>query len=44
MSVTSRTPLQCASYGGFLNCVTVLLESGADPNARDSEVQKCMIL
>ena len=34
----SRTPLQCASYGGFVNSMTVLLENGSDPNARDSEV------
>ena len=33
-----RTPLQCAAYGGFVNCMSVLIELQADPNAQDNEV------
>ena len=32
-----RTPLHCAAYGGFSECVTVLLELGADVNRQDYE-------
>ena len=32
-----RSPLQCASYSGSLNCMSVLIEKGADVNAQDSE-------
>lgn len=34
----SRTSLQCAAYGGFVNCMSVLLEHKADCNAQDNEV------
>lgn len=33
-----RTPLQCAAYGGFVNCMSVLIEHKADVNARDRDV------
>ncbi|KAH3749812.1 hypothetical protein DPMN_184326 [Dreissena polymorpha] len=32
-----RTPIQCAAYGGYVNCMSVLLEHKADPNANDCE-------
>lgn len=32
-----RTPLHCAAYGGFSECVSVLLELGADVNRQDYE-------
>ena len=37
-----RTPLQCAAYGGFVNCMSVLLEHKADPNAQDKEVGRAV--
>ena len=37
-----RTPLQCAAYGGFVNCMSVLLEHKADPNAQDKEVSRAV--
>ncbi len=33
-----RSPLQCAAYGGYVNCMSVLIEHKADPNAYDNEV------
>ena len=36
-----RTPLQCAAYGGFVNCMSVLIEHKADVNARDRDVSIC---
>ena len=33
-----RTPLQCAGYGGYVNCMSVLMEHKADPNGQDNEV------
>lgn len=32
-----RTPLHCAAYGGFSECVSVLLGLGADVNLQDNE-------
>jgi len=33
-----RTALQCAAYGGYTDCMNVLIsEGGADPNIQDSE-------
>ena len=34
-----RTPLQCAAYGGYINCMAVLMENNADPNIQDKEVE-----
>ena len=34
-----RSPLECASYGGFVNCMAVLLENGCDVNTRDNEAR-----
>lgn len=33
----SRTPLQCAAYGGHINAMSVLLENGGNMNAQDNE-------
>ena len=35
----SRTALQCASYGGFADTMSLLLEAQADPNLQDDEVR-----
>ncbi|XP_052080740.1 inversin-like [Mytilus californianus] len=34
---SERTPLQCAAYGGYVNCMSVLMEHKADPNDQDNE-------
>ena len=34
----SRTALQCASYGGFADTMSLLLDAQADPNLQDNEV------
>ena len=34
-----RTPLQCAAYGGYVNCMSALIEHGACPNLCDREVR-----
>jgi hypothetical protein len=34
-----RTPLQCATYGGHIGCMSFLLQHGADVNSHDREVQ-----
>ena len=34
----SRTALQCASYGGFSDAISLLLDAQADPNLQDNEV------
>jgi hypothetical protein len=34
-----RTHLQCAAYGGYINCMAVLMENNADPNIQDKEVE-----
>lgn len=39
-----RTPLQCAAYGGFINCMNILLEEGADPDLQDEEVRVLNLL
>ena len=33
----SRTALHCAAYGGFQDCVQLLLEAGSDVTLQDSE-------
>ena len=33
-----RTPLHCAAYGGYVNCMSVLLENSALYNAQDNGV------
>ena len=35
---TRRTALHCASYGGFADTMSLLLESQANPNLQDNEV------
>ncbi len=38
LPVCRRTPLHCAAYGGFSDCVSTLLEEGkADVNGQDCE-------
>ncbi|KAH3749491.1 hypothetical protein DPMN_183989 [Dreissena polymorpha] len=34
---SGRTPIQCAAYGGYVNCMSVLLEHKADTNVNDCE-------
>ena len=34
----SRTALHCASYGGFADTMSLLLEAQANPNLQDNEV------
>lgn len=38
----SRTALQCASYGGFADTMSLLLEAQADPNLQDNEVHSIL--
>ena len=38
----SRTALQCASYGGFADTMSLLLEAQADPNLQDNEVRSML--
>ncbi len=33
-----RTPLQCAAYAGYINCMALLIQHDADPNIQDKEV------
>ena len=33
-----RTPLQCAAYAGYINCMALLLQHNADANIQDKEV------
>uniref|UniRef100_A0A8C1ZLK0 Inversin n=1 Tax=Cyprinus carpio TaxID=7962 RepID=A0A8C1ZLK0_CYPCA len=32
-----RTPLQCAAYAGYINCMALLIQHDADPNIQDKE-------
>ena len=34
-----RAPLHCASYGGFLDCMSVIIANGANLNLQDNEVR-----
>ena len=43
LSVYRRTPLQCAAYGGFVNCMSVLIEHKADTDSQDHEVRRSYI-
>ena len=36
-TVFRRTPLQCAAYGGYVNCMSVLIENKANTNTQDKE-------
>ena len=36
-AVFRRTPLQCAAYGGYVNCMSVLIENKANTNTQDKE-------
>ena len=36
----SRTALHCASYGGFADTMSLLLEAQANPNLQDNEVSE----
>jgi ankyrin repeat protein len=38
----NRTPLHWACYNGHLDMVELLLEAGADPNARDDDYCTCL--
>ncbi len=33
-----RTPLQYAAYGGYVNCMSILVENKPKPNIQDNEV------
>lgn len=37
VTLPRRTALQCAAYSGFLECVQILLEAGAEVNLQDDE-------
>ena len=34
-----RSPLHCAAFGGFINCMNLLLENGANVDLQDKEVR-----
>lgn len=36
---TGRTPLHCAARQGYFDCLSLLLDSGADHSARDEEMR-----
>ena len=35
-----RTPLQYAAQKGFNNCISLLVQHGADPNLQDAQVSR----
>jgi len=40
----SRTALHCASYGGFADTMSLLLDAQANPNLQDHEVKLPILL